>query len=224
MGKVLIISTSHKQLGSTGEDTGLWLGELSGPYYIFANAGFDVTVASPKGGNIPIDAASLADNYKTPSDDKFLADSSAKAAIEQSVALDSISEEYDAYFLPGGHGVMWDFPGNQKLAGLISSAFANGKVVSAVCHGPAGLLDATAPNGKPLVSGRKVTGFTNTEEEAVGKTQAVPFLLEDKLKEAGGLYERGDDWAPYAVVDGRLVTGQNPFSSEKVAELVVGLL
>mmetsp|Transcript_69534 Transcript_69534/g.220133 ORF Transcript_69534/g.220133 Transcript_69534/m.220133 type:complete len:227 (+) Transcript_69534:461-1141(+) len=225
MGKsVLIVSTSHEPLGDVADKkTGLWAEELMGPYYVLTEAGFDVTVASVKGGKIPIDAGSLGDNFKTDAVKKFMGDAAKMKLIEESVALSAATADYDAIFLPGGHGTCWDFVGNAPLAGLVSKMFGAGKVVGAVCHGPMGLVDVKV-DGKSIVSGKKVTGFTNTEEEAVGLTKVVPFLLEDKLKELGGLYEKSGDWSDFAVRDGNLITGQNPQSSVAAAKLMVEAL
>jgi len=218
--KAIIISTSHDRYPSGSDDQiGVWAEELVAPYYVFTQAGYDVTVASIKGGKIPVDPNSLQGDFKTEDVKKFWADDSKMKLLEESVALESISgKEYDIVFVPGGHGIVFDGPGNKKLASVLSDAYAAGKVVGSVCHGPAGLVDAVAPDGKPLVSGKRVAGFSNTEEEAVGKTKLVPFLLEDRLQELGGNYEKKGDWAEFAIKDGRLVTGQNPQSSAKAAK------
>lgn len=222
--KVLIISTSHSDKGNTGEKTGLWLEELAAPYLIFKEQGYDVTIASIKGGNISLDPNSLQGDFYTEAAKQFAENEETAKLIKESVALESVEDEYDAIYLPGGHGAVWDFPGNKKLASLLTSAYASGKIVSSVCHGPAGLLDPK-DGDKPLVSGKKVAGFSDSEEEAVGGTNIVPFLLEQKLKELGALYTKNsNDWGEYAVVDGRLVTGQNPGSSALVAKHVVALL
>ncbi|KAJ7527071.1 hypothetical protein O6H91_16G035000 [Diphasiastrum complanatum] len=220
--RILIVSTSHDRLGDTGSPTGLWLEELAAPYYIWKSKGFSVDIASIKGGKIPLDPASLSEGSTTEYTKKFSNNEhNLKEALQNSISVKDVSETYDAIFLPGGHGVVYDFPGNPDLVAVIEKLVAQDKIVAAVCHGPAGLVGPTAPNGEPIVIGKKVTGFSNTEEEAVGKTKVVPFLLEDKLKELGGLYERAPDWHPFAVADGKLITGQNPQSSEKVAQLVV---
>lgn len=221
--KALIISTSQDQYpDDKSMSIGTWAEELVSPYYVFSQAGYDVTIASVKGGKIPVDSASLQGDFKTADVKKFWADDSKMKLLEESVALESVSgKEYDIVFLPGGHGIVFDGPGNKKLANVLSEAYAAGKVVGAVCHGPAGLVDAVGPDGKPLVSNKRVAGFSNTEEEAVGKTKLVPFLLEDRLKELGGKYEKTGDWAEFAIKDGRLVTGQNPTSSTKTAKYCV---
>lgn len=225
-GQILAIATLHDQLGDSGQKTGLWISELAEPYYIFKEAGYDVTIASPQGGAIPIDPASLEGDYYTGEAKRFLeADDEAKLQLQNSVKLESVTEPeaYDAIFLPGGHGPVFDLALNEKLGELLTKAYAAGKVVSAVCHGPAGLVPGK-DGDKPLVSGKKVTGFSNSEERAVGKDKYVPFLLEDKLKELGGKYEAGADWQPHVVTDGRLITGQNPGSSKGVGEAVVKAL
>ena len=214
---VLLIVTSHGELGSTGTKTGFWLEELAAPYYELVEAGFDVTIASPKGGKPPADPkseSSDADSVK-----RFLADKTAMALLETTKPLASITEKFDAYFVVGGHGVMWDLADDEALVRLLGGANDDGRVVAAVCHGPA----AFAKLGK-VVSGKRVTGFSNEEEDAVGLTPIVPFALESKLVELGGKYERGPKWGAFAVRDGNLVTGQNPASSAKVAKLVVEAL
>lgn len=225
-GQILAVATLHDQLGDSGQKTGLWISELAEPYYVFREAGYDVTIASPKGGPIPIDAASLEGDFYTAEAKRFLeADDAAKLQLEHSVKLDDVTEPeaYDAIFLPGGHGPVFDLAKSEKLGELLTKAYAAGKVVCAVCHGPAGLV--TAKDGdKPLVAGKKVTGFSNSEERAVGKDKYVPFLLEDKLKELGGKYEAAGDWQPHVVQDGRLITGQNPSSSKAMGEAVVAAL
>eukprot|EP00250_Pteridium_aquilinum_P013582 c21436_g1_i1 orf=279-959(-) len=222
--RVLIISTSHDKLGQTDKPTGLWAEEVAAPYYILKEAGVDVDIASVKGGKIPIDAASLHGDLTDHTHSYLKNHQDLKSKVENSMSIEEASEEYDAVFLPGGHGACYDFPDNPTLIALLEKFWAQGKVVAAVCHGPVGLVNIKAPDGEYIVKGRKVTGFTNSEEEAVGKTAFVPFLLEDKLKERGGLFERGSDWVPYAVADGKLITGQNPMSSAKLAELLLSAL
>ncbi len=220
MTKILLIATAHAQLGSTGEKTGLWLEELTTPYYSFADAGADVEIATLPGGKVPIDPRSLAD--KPPSVERFMADAAATAKIEHAKRLSALDiAAYDAIFLPGGHGTMFDLPESPVLAAALSDAWAQGKVVSAVCHGPAGLLHVKDTQGRPLLAGRVVSAFTNSEEDAVGLTKSVPFLLETAIRELGARYESGPDFQPFARRDGKLVTGQNPASSAKVAELVL---
>lgn len=222
--RILIICTSHDILGDTDIPTGLWAEEVATPYYIFKEAGAQVDIASIKGGKIPLDPSSLQGDLPEHTHRYLKDDDGLKSTVENSIAVAEVSEEYDAVFLPGGHGVCYDCPENPTLIALLEKYWAQGKVVSAVCHGPVGLVNIKSPSGDYIVKGKKVTGFTNSEEEAVGKTAVVPFLLEDKLKEIGGLYEKGADWVPYAVADGNLITGQNPMSSAKVAELILSAL
>lgn len=222
--RILIVTTSHSTFPSTGEPTGLWLEELATPYFAFRNAGAEVEIVSVKGGKIPLDPNSLSEGALTADSKKYLADESLKNLIENSPPVTSVTGEYDAIFLPGGHGVVFDVAYDKDTIALVEKFWAEGKVVSAVCHGPSGLVTPKAPNGEPIVKGKKVSGFTNSEEDAVGKTDKVPFLLETELINIGGLYEKGADWGVYAVADGQLVTGQNPGSSAKVAELVLEAL
>lgn len=224
--RVLIVSTSHDKLGDTDQLTGSWLEEIAAPYYVFKEAGCEVVLASIKGGAVPLDEASLSGDFFTPAAKRFKDDAEAWAALQSTTPVADISTpaDFDAVYLPGGHGIMYDGPDNADLARVLGAAAAAGKVVSAVCHGPAGLVGAQGPDGKPLVAGKKVTGFTNSEEAAVGKTHVVPWLLEDKLQELGGQYVKQGDWAEFVVTDGRLVTGQNPSSSAEVAKAVVALL
>lgn len=221
--RVLIVSTSHDKLGATDIATGLWAEELAAPYYIFQEAGIHVDIASVKGGKIPIDPGSLQGGLSDHTH-RYLKDDELKSKMDNSIKLSDVSEDYDAVFLPGGHGVCYDCPENPEVIALLEKHWAQGKIISAVCHGPVSLVNIKSPDHEYIVKGKKVAGFTNTEEEAVGKTDVVPFLLEDKLKELGALYERGPDWVPYAVADGNLITGQNPQSSAKVAELIVSAL
>lgn len=236
--KVLFVATSHDQMGSTGHRTGVWLEELATPYYALLDGGAEVTLVSIKGGAIPWDPRSLPteagdgpgekpeEQQEVPASvHRFLSDEKAMATARQSPALGSVDPgSFDAVFLPGGHGPMWDAANDETLAQVIGSLFDQGKVVAAVCHGPAGLVKATQQDGRPIVGGRRVSAFTNTEEEAVGLTKVVPFLLEDRLKELGGRFERGPDWQPFAIQDGNLITGQNPQSSELVARHVLTAL
>jgi putative intracellular protease/amidase len=210
-------------MGDTGENTGVWFEELSTPYYAFLDGGASVDIASILGGPAPVEPKSqkaLGEN--SASVDRFLRDKEAQAKLANTKKIAASDwQNYDAIFLPGGHGTMWDLPQSEELAKLLTDAFASHRVVAAVCHGPVGLVNAKAPDGRPLVAGRKVSAFTNSEEDAVGLTPVVPFLLETRLRELGGIFERGRDFEPYAVADGNLVTGQNPASSEQVAELVL---
>lgn len=214
---ILMIVTSHAELGTTGTKTGFWLEELAAPYYDLTSAGFDVTIASPKGGKPPADPKS--ESSEAAPVKRFLADPKAMALLETTRRLADVREGFDAYFVVGGHGVMWDLAEDPDLVRLLGAAHDEGRVVAAVCHGPA----AFAKLGK-VVNGRRVTGFSNEEEDAVGLTPIVPFALETKLLELGGKYERGPKWGAFAVRDGNVVTGQNPASSSKVAKLVVEAL
>lgn len=220
--KILMVLTSHDQLGDTGKKTGFWLEEFAAPYFIFKDAGAEITVASPKGGQPPLDPKSNEPDSQTAATERFKKDQEAQTALANTVKLSSISaEDYDAVFYPGGHGPLWDLAEDRDSIGLIEKLYAAGKPVSAVCHGPAVFRHTKTADGSPLVKGKSVTGFANTEEEAVGLTDVVPFLVEDELKNNGGLYSKGDDWQPYAVTDGNLITGQNPASSELVAKAVL---
>lgn len=223
--KILIVLTSHDQLGDTGEKTGFWLEEFAAPYYVLKDAGAMITLASPEGGQPPVDPKSDLPENRTEATKRFRADAAAQAELANTKKLADISaDDFDAVFFPGGHGPMWDLPDNAASIALIESFVKAGKPVAAVCHAPVALVNARGKDGQYLVKGRRVTGFTNTEEEAVGLTAAVPFLLEDRLKERGGIYGRADDWAPCVEVDGKLVTGQNPASSEPAAEALLKLL
>ncbi|HDR8982643.1 type 1 glutamine amidotransferase domain-containing protein [Burkholderia vietnamiensis] len=216
--KVLIVLTSHDTLGNTGEKTGFWLEELAAPYYVLKDAGVEITLASVKGGQPPLDPKSNEAAFQTDATRRFEADAVARAALATTLKLSDISvDAFDAVFYPGGHGPLWDLAEDANSIALIERAFTTGKPVAAVCHAPGVLRHVKAPDGKPLVQGKSVTGFTNTEEQAVGLTEVVPFLVEDMLKANGGIYTKADDWQPYAVVDGLLITGQNPASSEHVA-------
>lgn len=216
--KVLMVLTSHDQLGNTGRKTGFWLEELAAPYYAFQDAGVQIVLASPKGGQPPLDPKSNEPANQTDLTRRFEADAQATAQLAATVRLDSVSQaEFDAVFYPGGHGPLWDLAEDKNSIKLIESFIAAGKPTALVCHAPGVLRHAVTPDGKPLVEGKKVTGFTNTEEEAVGLTDVVPFLVEDELKAKGGIYSKTEDWAPYVIVDGLLITGQNPASSGPAA-------
>jgi putative intracellular protease/amidase len=219
----LIITTSHARMGSAGEDTGVWLEELTTPYYAFADGGAEVTLASISGGPVPVDPRSTGDNSKTEeSVRRYLDDAALQAKVANTPAFTSLDgSDFDAVFLPGGHGTMWDYPTSTELAAFVSGFLEAGKPVAAVCHGPAGLTQAKAADGRSIVAGKKIAGFTNSEEEAVGLSKVVPFLLEDRLRELGGEYQKGPDFAPFAVRDGLMITGQNPASAAKVAELML---
>jgi putative intracellular protease/amidase len=220
--KILMVLTSHDELGNTGRKTGFWLDELASPYYVFKDAGAQITLASPKGGQPPLDPKSDELSFQTEMTHRFEADPAAKAQLAATVRLDSVSQvDFDTVFYPGGHGPMWDLAEDKNSISLIEAFVAAGKPVALVCHAPGALRHVMTPDGKPLVEGKKVTGFTNTEEESMGLTEVVPFLLEDELKAKGGLYSKGPDMAPYVVSDGLLITGQNPNSSGPTAKLLI---
>ncbi|WP_313127849.1 type 1 glutamine amidotransferase domain-containing protein [Stutzerimonas nitrititolerans] len=221
--KILMILTSHATMGDPSHATGVWFEELSTPYYAFVDAGAQVDLASIAGGKVPVDPHSMAIDGKNPASvERFLSDSHAMKKLESSVKVDQVDvNSYSAVFLPGGHGTMWDLPTSTHLAELLSKAWVGGKVVSAVCHGPAGLVNVDDGYGKPVVAGRRVAAFSNSEEDAVGLSQSVPFMLETRLRELGANYVSGPDFQAFAVRDGNLVTGQNPDSSEAVAKLVL---
>lgn len=222
---ILMVLTSHDRLGDTGKKTGFWLEELAAPYYVFKDAGARIILASPKGGHPPLDPKSAEPESQTEASRRFQEDIEAQAALADTVLLSSVShEEFDAVFYPGGHGPLWALAEDQDSLTMIQSMYAAGKLVAAVCHAPGALRHAKLHNGRPLVEGKSVTGFSNSEEEAVQLTNVVPFLVEDILKQAGGRYSRGPDWQAYVIVDQNLVTGQNPASSEPAAQAVLNLL
>lgn len=222
---ILMVLTSHDTLGDTGEKTGFWLEEFAAPYYVLRDAGAKITLASPKGGQPPLDPKSDAPDAQTEATERFKKDDAAQKALASTVKLADIdAAEFDAVFYPGGHGPLWDLAESADSKRLIEAFAASDRPVGAVCHAPAIFRHTTGIDGKPLVSGRRVAGFTNTEEEAVGLTDVVPFLVEEMLKANGGLYEKGADWGSYVVVDGKLVTGQNPASSEDAAKELLKLL
>jgi putative intracellular protease/amidase len=217
--KVLFVVTSHDKLGDTGEKTGLWIEEFASPYYYLIDQGVAVVIASPKGGQPPIDPKSNLADYQTESTKRYDADSKAQLIFSKTQRLAQVKQEdFDAVFYPGGHGPLWDLSKNKKSIKLIESFYNNNKPIAFVCHAPAALKNVKDKNGEPLVKGKKVTGFTNGEEEAVGLTNVVPFLIEDMLKENGGIYDKGADWSSFAVEDGLLISGQNPQSANLVAE------
>lgn len=222
---ILMVLTSHDQLGDTGKKTGFWLEEFAAPYYVLKDAGADVTLASPRGGQPPLDPKSDEADAQTEATHRFKADPAAQAALASTMPLSDIeAAEFDAVFYPGGHGPLWDLAEDGNSIRLIEAFVATDRPVGAVCHAPGVLRHVRAADGKPLVSGRRVTGFTNSEEEAVGLTDVVPFLVEDMLIANGGHYERGGDWGVHVVTDGKLVTGQNPASSEEAAKALLALL
>ena len=222
---ILMVLTSHDALGDTGKKTGFWLEEFAAPYYVLADAGATITLASPKGGQPPLDPKSDAPDAQTDDTRRFKGDAAARAALAETVKLtDLIPNAYDAVFFPGGHGPLWDLAEDPDSIHLIEYFAAGGRPIGAVCHAPAVFRHTKAADGRPFVSGRNVTGFTNTEEAAAGLTDVVPFLVEDMLVANGGVYSKGADWAPHVVVDGHLVTGQNPASSTAAAEALLKLL
>lgn len=223
--KILMVLTSHDELGDTGNKTGFWLEEFAAPYYVFKDAGAEITLASPKGGQPPLDPSSNTDDAQTEATKRFKGDDAAQDHLANTKVLGDISADgFDAIFYPGGHGPLWDLAEDADSARLIETFASSDRPVGAVCHAPAVFKHTKGVDGNPLVSGRKVTGFTNTEEEGVGLTDVVPFLVEDMLKSNGGEYYKGDDWASFVVTDGKLVTGQNPASSEEAAERLMSLL
>lgn len=223
--KILMVLTSHDRLGDTGRKTGFWLEEFAAPYYAFLDAGADVTVASPMGGQPPLDPKSDEPHFQTDQTRRFHADAAAQAVLGATVKLATVSHDgFDAIFYPGGHGPLWDLAEDKTSIALIENTYRAGKPVAFVCHAPGVLRHVNAVDGTPLVRGKNVTGFKNTEEDGVGLTDVVPFLVEDMLKENGGIYSSGDDWASYAVQDGLLVTGQNPASSVETARILLAVL
>ncbi|MGE0012937.1 MAG: type 1 glutamine amidotransferase domain-containing protein [Azoarcus sp.] len=222
---ILMVLTSHDSLGSTGEKTGFWLEEFAAPYYTFKEAGANLTLASPLGGQPPLDPKSDDPASETEATRRFKADPAALRELANTRPLDCVSAaDFDAVFYPGGHGPLWDLAEDPTSIKLIEDMLAAGKPVAAVCHAPGVLRHPKTTAGVPVVQGKKVTGFTNTEEEAVGLTKVVPFLVEDMLKENGGLYAKAADWQPYVVTDGLLISGQNPASSEPAAKALLKLL
>lgn len=223
--KVLMVLTSHSELGNTGEKTGFWVEEFAAPYYLLKDAGATITLASPKGGQPPIDPKSAAPENQTEATKRFDKDDALQKQLAISHKLSDVAvQDFDGVFYPGGHGPLWDLNKDENSIQLIQDFIMAGKPVAAVCHAPAALIHVKDKNGDPLVKGKKVTGFANTEEEAVKLTDVVPFLLEDELKEKGGLYSKGADWSSYVVKDGLLITGQNPASSEEAARELLNLL
>lgn len=222
---ILMVLTSHDQLGDTGKKTGFWLEEFAAPYYVLKDAGAEITLASPKGGQPPLDPKSDEPDAQTEATDRFKADQTAQQLLASTTPLSHIDPAgFDAVFYPGGHGPLWDLAEDKDSIALIEAFAASDRPIGAVCHAPGVLRHVKGTDGQPLVNGRKVTGFTNSEEEAVGLTQVVPFLVENMLQERGGRYEKGADWSVHVVTDGKLVTGQNPASSEEAAKTLLTLL
>ncbi len=218
---ILMVMTSHDQLGNTGRKTGIWLEEFAAPYFVFRDAGVNLTLASPKGGQPPIDPKSDLPENQTPAMTRFKQDDAAKKAFSQTVKLaDMRAEDFDTVFYPGGHGPMWDLAESADSIALIESFYNSGKYIALVCHAP-GVLHHVNYQGQPLVKGKRVTGFTNSEEEEVQLTHVVPFLVEDELKRLGAHFEKASNWQSFVVVDGRLITGQNPTSSTAGAEALL---
>ena len=223
--KILMVLTSHSTLGNTGEKTGFWIEEFAAPYYVLADAGAVISIASPLGGQPPVDPKSEAPDAQTAATKRFYADLDAIDKVAYTIKLSEVNkDDYDAVFYPGGHGPLWDLANDTNSIALIEGFFNTQKPVAFVCHAPAALIKVKAENGQPLVKGKKMTGFSDTEEEAVGLTKVVPFLLEDELKKLGAHYSKGADWGSYTEQDGLLITGQNPASSEAVAKLLLQTL
>jgi len=223
--KILMVLTSHDQLGDTGKKTGFWLEEFAAPYFVFKDAGADIVLASPKGGQPPLDPGSDREDAQTEATERFKTDADANGLLAQTKVLSTFNAEgFDAIFYPGGHGPLWDLAEDRDSTRLIEEFAHSNRPVGAVCHAPAVFKHPKGADGSPLVSGKTVTGFANSEEEGVGLTEVVPFLVEDMLKANGGKYEKGADWGSFVVVDGKLVTGQNPASSEEAARKLLALL
>lgn len=223
--RVLIVLTSHDRLGDTGEKTGFWLEEFAAPYYRLKDAGAEITLASPRGGQPPMDPKSAEPDAQTVATRRFRKDPQAQAELANTTKLSELNpDDYDAVFYPGGHGPLWDLTNDGDSIALIESFARAKKPVAAVCHAPAVFVNVKDPSGKPFVDGKRVTGFSNSEEAAVELSETVPFLLQDKLGALGGKYERADDWNAHVAVDGKLITGQNPASSEAVADAMLEML
>ena len=223
--KVLIVLTSHSALGNTGEKTGFWIEEFATPYYVLADAGADITIASPKGGQPPVDPKSELADAQTSSTKRFYEDSTLINKVAYSLKLSDIKQDdFDAVFYPGGHGPLWDLAIDKDSIKLIEAFYNHQKPIAFVCHAPAALVNVKVKNGESLIKGKELTSFSNTEEEAVKLTKVVPFLLEDELKKHGAIYTKGENWTSYVKQDGLLITGQNPASSEAVAKMIVEAL
>jgi len=223
--KVLMVLTSHDQLCNTGAKTGFWLEEFAAPYYVFKDAGVEVVLASPAGGQPPLDPKSDLPDFQTEQTHRFKADPAAQQALANTVKLETVrAQDFDSVFYPGGHGPLWDLAESSHSISLIEAFERAGKPIGFVCHAPGVLRHVKAAEGSPLIKGRRVTGFSNSEEAAVELTKVVPFLIEDEFHKLGGRYEKGPDWGPFVIEDGKLVTGQNPASSEGVAKALLGQL
>jgi putative intracellular protease/amidase len=223
--RILMVLTSHDQLGNTGRKTGFWLEELAAPYYVFKDAGNEITLVSPKGGRPPLDPKSNEPEFRTDLTRRFEKDAAAEAQLDKTLRLDSVrQEDFDTVFYPGGHGPMWDLAEDKHSIKLIESFLAAGKPIGIVCHSPGVLRHVKAPEGKPLVQGKEVTGFTNGEEADVGLTKVVPFLVEDEMLKLGAVFSKVANWGVHVVTDGLLITGQNPHSSGPAAETLLAKL
>ena len=222
---VLIVLTSHSDLGTTGEKTGFWIEEFAAPYYVLADAGAELTIASPEGGQPPVDPKSESPDAQTSATERFYNDNEVIDKVAHTLKLSEVNQaDYDAVFYPGGHGPLWDLANDEQSIHLIEDFYSHQKPIAFVCHAPAALLKVKDENGAPLVKGKEVTGFSDTEEEAVGLTRIVPFLLEDELQKLGAKYSKGDNWISFAKKDGLLITGQNPASSAEVARLLLSAI
>jgi len=220
--KVLMVLTSHDRLGNTGRKTGFWLEELAAPYYVFKESGAEITLASPKGGRPPLDPKSNEPEFRTDLTRRFEKDAAAEAQLDKTVRLDSVKQEsFDTVFYPGGHGPMWDLAEDKNSVKLIESFLAAGKPIALVCHAPGALRHVKTRDGKSLVQGKKVTGFTDGEEEEVGLTKVVPFLVEDEMINLGATFSKVKNWGVHTVTDGHLITGQNPASSGPAAKVLI---
>lgn len=223
--KVLFVLTSHDQLGSTGKKTGFWIEEFATPYYFFKDKGIEIVIATPKGGQAPIDPKSNEPDFQTESTKRYFMDTQAQVALSKTAKLSSVNhKEFDAVFYPGGHGPMWDLANDKNSIALIQSFYDQKKPIAFVCHGPAALVNVKTKEGSYLIAGKKLTSFCNSEEDAVQLTAVVPFSLENKIKERGANYQKGKDWSSFTVVDGLLLTGQNPQSSEEVAQKLFDMI
>ena len=223
--KVLIVLTSHSDLGNTGEKTGFWIEEFAAPYYVLADAGIELTIASPKGGQPPVDPKSESPDVQTPDTERFYSDNEAIDKVAHTLKLSEVNQgDYDAVFYPGGHGPLWDLANDENSIHLIEDFYNHQKPIAFVCHAPAALIKVKDKDGEPLVKGKEVTGFSDTEEEAVGLTKIVPFLLEDELQKLGAKYSKGENWSSFVKKDGLLITGQNPASSAEAAKLLLSTL
>ena len=223
--KVLIVLTSHSDLGTTGKKTGFWVEEFAAPYYVLADAGVQLTIASPKGGQPPVDPKSESPDAQTPATERFYSDNETIDKVAHTLKLSEINQDdYDAVFYPGGHGPLWDLANDEHSIHLIEDLYNHQKPIAFVCHAPAALIKVKDKEGEPLVKNKEVTGFSDSEEEAVGLTKIVPFLLEDELQKRGARYSKGADWSSFVKKDGLLITGQNPASSSEVARLLLSTL